>query len=292
MFTIGCDPEFFISDATSLVSAVGKVDGTKDKPLWLPTGSGLQYDNVALEFCSPVCMDVTGFVTTLRSTFQHIRSLIPFKINCLPSAYFPEEELQTDEAKEFGCEPDYNVWERKVNDPPDLIHPTFRTCGGHVHVGAEGGSPYEFLLELPGKEQTIKAMDLLLGLTSLCLDNSEEAIKRRTLYGKAGSFRPKSYGVEYRTLSNFWLKSPVLVNLVYSLTRDALELVRSGGLDSAVESVGGSEFVTSSINTPSSDTPATIYLDKIKPFMSEESTNLFEVALNYSFKSFEEEWNV
>jgi hypothetical protein len=31
-------------------------------------------------------------------------------------------------------------------------------------------------------------------------------VNRRLLYGKAGTIRIKPYGIEYRTLSNFWLK--------------------------------------------------------------------------------------
>jgi hypothetical protein len=39
----------------------------------------------------------------------------------------------------------------------------------------------------------------------------------RKLYGAAGRYRQPSYGVEYRTLSNFWLASPELVELVYDI---------------------------------------------------------------------------
>ena len=47
-------------------------------------------------------------------------------------------------------------------------------------------------------------MDFFLGLPSVLYDADTE---RRKLYGKAGAMRYKPYGVEYRTLSNAWLKN-------------------------------------------------------------------------------------
>ncbi len=44
--------------------------------------------------------------------------------------------------------------------------------------------------------------DLFLGLPSAGADKQG---KRRELYGKAGRYRPTSYGIEYRVLSNYWL---------------------------------------------------------------------------------------
>ena len=38
---------------------------------------------------------------------------------------------------------------------------------------------------------------------------------RRELYGMAGSFRPKSYGLEYRVLSNFWCFNPRYIEWVW-----------------------------------------------------------------------------
>ena len=54
------------------------------------------------------------------------------------------------------------------------------------------------------------------------MDKQEE---RREFYGKAGLFRPKEYGIEYRTLSNFWLDPKwnekrglnLIINNVFSL---------------------------------------------------------------------------
>ena len=58
----------------------------------------------------------------------------------------------------------------------------------------------------------IKTADLYLGVPSVILDNDTE---RRKLYGKAGCLRPKPYGVEYRTLSNFWIWDKKTISWVY-----------------------------------------------------------------------------
>jgi hypothetical protein len=43
------------------------------------------------------------------------------------------------------------------------------------------------------------------------------------MYGKAGAFRPKTYGVEYRSLSNKWIFDNKLVDIVYKLTETAVD---------------------------------------------------------------------
>jgi hypothetical protein len=48
----------------------------------------------------------------------------------------------------------------------------------------------------------IKFIDYLLFDYSKKWDKDEE---RRALYGQRGAFRPKPYGVEYRSLSNAWV---------------------------------------------------------------------------------------
>jgi hypothetical protein len=48
----------------------------------------------------------------------------------------------------------------------------------------------------------VKQLDWYLGGWSLKHDSDPT---RRTLYGRAGACRLKSYGVEYRVLSNFWM---------------------------------------------------------------------------------------
>ena len=47
------------------------------------------------------------------------------------------------------------------------------------------------------------------------------------MYGKAGAFRPKPYGMEYRVLSNFWLTSDVhMGNVFHLVSRAAIRVVK------------------------------------------------------------------
>lgn len=60
---------------------------------------------------------------------------------------------------------------------------------------------------------------MFLGVPSIVLDDDKE---RRSLYGSAGSFRFKEYGIEYRTLSNFWLKNKDFMSWVFDQTQLAI----------------------------------------------------------------------
>src|SRR5690606_20951516 len=89
---------------------------------------------------------------------------------------------------------------------------------GHVHVGYDNQ-------EAINPIQLVRALDLFLGIPSVLLDNDT---RRRQLYGKAGCFRKKPYGVEYRTLSNFWIHSEDLIKFVYKGARKAVAMVEKG----------------------------------------------------------------
>ena len=288
-FTIGTDPEFFLKKKTTkedrYISAIPYIKGTKEAPHILPNGAGLQWDNVAIEFASTVSSDKWSFIGGLETTLKHIQKLLnPYRLYmvCTPSAYFPEEEIQSQEAKEFGCSPDFNVWDRSVNEAPVPLSPVFRSCGGHVHVG------HPSLSSLEAKETMVKAMDVTCGLVSLILDNNKEAIERRTLYGKAGCFRPTKYGIEYRTLSNFWLKSPLFVELIYSLTKDALMLASKGEFLKDINP----DWIQDSINNPKQEVNPSSYRQVVEKYISGESSDLLNACITKKVESFNKEWGL
>jgi hypothetical protein len=180
----------------------------------------------------------------------------------------------------------------KVNDPPkNAAKNTFRSCGGHIHIGYVEGSKNVFLQDIEGKAMTIRVMDAVLGVVATILDNSKPAIERRKLYGKAGCFRPTEYGVEYRTLSNFWIKSPVLVELMYALTEEVISLMNHhlGG-----ELIGeiGPDTLQSVITEGQSEVASKIYEDVLKDYLTDGTKTLVEECIadinQYDFMS---EWD-
>lgn len=226
---LGCDPEIFFVDQSQVFrSVIGKIGGSKEHPLPLTDlgdGFAVQEDNVAAEFNIPPAKNAEEFVKSVQSTLnfliEGVRGSYGFDLSRVSAAEFPAEELANPKAQEFGCDPDFNAWTGRRNPRPKADSPYLRTAGGHIHVG------YTTDVSL-GKERAehakkiIRSMDLFLGVPSVLMDKGE---RRKELYGCAGAFRLKPYGVEYRTLSNFWIMSPRLCQWAWDNTLRAVQAV-------------------------------------------------------------------
>lgn len=216
---LGCDPEAFLVDVNGILrSSIGKIGGSKESPAPLPLGNGyaVQEDNVALEFNIPPASSEGEFLFSINRTLGFLGDIVDgsygYKISQLSAASFPEEELQDPAALEFGCDPDYNAWTGHRNPRPSAEDKSLRSCGGHVHIGYDR--------EKVSGEEIIKHMDLFCGVPSVLMDTGE---LRKQLYGKAGAFRYKPYGVEYRTLSNFWIFNDERIKWVWRNTNRAVD---------------------------------------------------------------------
>ena len=300
-FTIGTDTELFLQRKVDnkFISAIPFIDGTKHHPKILKSKTGnIQRDNVAVEFATNPAVAKSrkkkgNFVDIIKTTLSDVAEYIPkdCDLSMIASTDFNKSELEDEEAKIFGCDPDFNAWTVSMNNadhPEDL---TFRSCGGHIHVGFVKDSGNDFLLDFKGKLATIKMMDCFHGVISVLLDRSESSARRKELYGKAGAHRPKDYGVEYRVLSNYWLKSPELVMLMENLTNDVLKLIRNKKHTYILKMIGDGVVVNTINNNNIKD--AQIILDNIYKHLSKNSLFYLDMALekvdNYNFKK---EWKL
>lgn len=242
-FTIGCDPEVFIRESrkTAVVSAFGVVPGTKSSPHETPNGA-IQVDGMALEFnTKPVPLrgrypfrnqtsqPCATFSNAVNNVLADLKARMGKKYQFViePVADFDPEylEAQPDEAKELGCDPDFCAYTGEPNPRPDGDRP-FRTAAGHIHLGWDKDIPVNHPAHIEICSSFVKMLDATLGMYMTIIDKNGQ--RRRELYGKAGAFRPKSYGVEYRTPSNAWLVSRERMNAVYELCDFAVCRMRGG----------------------------------------------------------------
>jgi len=221
-FRCGADPEALLVDKTGhLKSVCGLLNGhDKWNPFQVPDmeqGFTFQEDNVCIEFGVPPASSAKEFKHHIKAVQKRfLQEYKHLKFSNLSCAVFPDEEMKHPAAHIFGCEPDYNAWTGKVNKKPAPPVPNLRSAGGHVHIETK----------LPIRK-VIQACDLFLGVPSVLMD--ELGSERRVLYGKPGCFRPKPYGGEYRTLSNFWFLNPdKYASWVWNGVARALEFVEGG----------------------------------------------------------------
>lgn len=222
---IGCDPEMFVTDGMEIVHSIGIIGGTKSAPLKVGHGA-LQEDNVLLEFNTDPTDVPELFLQYIRETQSSASDRIrSFGLRIVPnqsSHIYPSMEGFPDSAFEFGCTPDYNGLTGEVNPSPTSVNPNLRTAGGHVHIGWD-----HFATVTPELQGRVGVMcDYFLGLPSLLKDSDD---LRRELYGKACAIRYKPYGVEYRTLSNFWIWNDDDVKWVFHQAQAAYNAAVSYG---------------------------------------------------------------
>lgn len=223
---VGCDPEIFVKKGDHFVSAHGLISGDKQNPLKVNKGA-VQVDGMALEFNIDPAASEDQFVDNVKSVMATLASMVPdFQLAPVPVAHFTKEYMATQPpaALELGCEPDFNAYTGAVNLKPNAERP-MRTASGHVHIGwAEGQDPHSASHQ-SACHAVAKQCDIILGLASLFYDDDTE---RRSMYGKAGCLRYKPYGVEYRTLSNAWLRSEERMAWVFRNTKKAMDMLFSG----------------------------------------------------------------
>ena len=225
-FTIGADPEIFVGKDGKFVSGHGMVPGDKANPFKVDKGA-VQVDGMALEFNIDPAKSFEEFDNNLTSVKNTLESMIGDKEFLDVASVKFDDEFKRNvpmENLELGCEADYNAWTGCENEPPD-VNSNMRTAGGHVHIGGIFCSnPYR-PVHFKTCARLARLLDFHLGTFSVLWDHDDQ---RRSMYGKAGCFRPKPYGMEYRTLSNKWLFRSDLRKFVFDSVELALRDMFSG----------------------------------------------------------------
>jgi hypothetical protein len=230
---IGADVEMFLQHkhTKEIVSAEGIIKGSKYDPFVFDDTNrffSTSLDNVLAEFTIPPSITPTDFYNNIMKSVNYINGMIPQELIAvpLPAASLNDVWLQTENAQTFGCEPDFNAYTMCENIKPSAEDKNLRSAGGHIHIGYDGATPLGDYYT-PDQERCaiIQALDMHIGLPSVLIEPDN---KRKELYGKAGAFRPKSYGVEYRTISNFYLVSKEYIEYIHKQVTNAISWLNDG----------------------------------------------------------------
>jgi hypothetical protein len=215
-FRLGHDVEVFLfnQELKKHIAINGFINAGKHDPLQIPNapqGFTLQEDNVALEYGVPPAATVEEWVNNCMYVMERSKEWLPSNLTFskLSCTIFTDDQLEHPLSRVFGCEPDFNAYTKMANPSPRPPHPGMRSAGGHIHYETQAD-----------KIDLVKNLDLNLGVASVLMDEGEQ---RKQLYGKAGAHRPKPYGVEYRTLSNFWIHEKKFMEWVWRCSERAFE---------------------------------------------------------------------
>ena len=204
IFTIGTDPEFFTTKNGKIDSVAGKLGCTKDQKLDLAPDVRLQEDNVLAEFDINPQQGFKAFDDNVKRGLDLVnKKLSELDMELaygISSHIFTETELASFDksAFVFGCTPDFNAFTGQKNPSPQAANAGLRTAGGHVHIGFGQTAP----VDMKAQQCAGVLCDYYLSLLSVLMDTDT---RRKELYGKASCIRFKEYGIEYRSLSNFWV---------------------------------------------------------------------------------------
>lgn len=223
LVTFGSDPEFFFSKNGEVVIA-GEV--LPEKGLKAGIGKFI-IDGVQAEFNPPPETCRARMFSNFRALFSYLRETIrqDVELDFSQIKKLPKKQLDKIEEKhkKFGCDPSKNYYGKSDITVDPMVYP-FRSAGGHIHLGRHNTYTNK-VLENP--DRLVPILDLIVGNTCVLIDRDKGNIERRKVYGRAGEYRLPPHGLEYRTLSNFWLRSYPLMSMVFGLARFAINIVAS-----------------------------------------------------------------
>lgn len=231
--TIGADPEVFVRRGNTFVSAhiFHNSCGSKRNPTKTKHGF-VQVDGMALEFNVTPSRTKQEFIDNVTNCFTDLAEIVAsrgghdFQLDPIPSVRFDPDYLEglPDAVKVLGCNPDFDGSTGQMNPAPDGST-NIRTGAGHIHFGfTHVKDPFN----KKHFEECCKLathMDYFLGLDSLYWDHDQI---RRSMYGMPSAFRPKTYGMEYRTPSNRWLEKQETIGRVFDLAKGGYRAFREG----------------------------------------------------------------
>ena len=221
--TYGCDPELFLSKNGVVVGSETVIPKDGLTRYGKIIRDGIQVElNPKPSYCRQlICETIFSQIKTLQDIADKGGLSLDMRVT-VPIEKTTMDSLSKD-SKVFGCNSSFNVY-GELLDIASIDGETHmkRSAGGHIHIGA---SDPKILEILKNPDRLVPILDLVVANTMVMIDRDEGNIERRKMYGRAGEYRTPIHGLEYRTLSNFWLNNYTLSSMAFGLVSQAIDIV-------------------------------------------------------------------
>lgn len=229
---LGCDPELFLTTKDGQV--VGSERYLPEAGLTGVSGQGTAckviLDGVQVELNPPASHCRQELASRIGAAMAALKvhlagkDVVAMVASGSAVVEVSAEELNrlSEKSKMLGCAPSNNYYDKGMTIDVNPATYTKRSAGGHIHLGFSGSPEL-----MNHREELVPILDALLGNTSVMIDLDPNAAERRKVYGRAGETRSPYYGLEYRTLSNFWLRSYPLMSGVFAIARHAVSVLNT-----------------------------------------------------------------
>lgn len=283
----GCDPEFFFEKKGKIIGSEKIIDrdkGFKVIDAYTNGGTGsicgdhdskFIVDGVQVELNPRPDSCRARLGNEISKCFRNLQRKMledpELSINFSPTIEITTEELDTldEKSKVFGCAPSINASEKSTSKiTVDAATYRYRSAGGHIHLGRLENVVVN---SFDKPDSLVDILDIIVGNTCVLIDRDEGNKKRREIYGRAGEYRLPSYGIEYRTLSNFWLRAYPLASFVFALSRMAVSIAEDPELAEEIHTFVSMDKIREAINENNFDL-ALDNFQKLKPFIESISS--------------------
>ena len=228
-FKVGFDPEVFVRDLASgrVIPGFEIRPGRKLSPAAALGPTDVYPDGFALEFATEprTCL---AFATDATQTGLRLAARAAEKVggelSLVDVVHIPNLRDYRPQQIALGCSPSENAYDTRAELPEDPYELPFRTIGCHIHFGRREATSEALYPE--AVQPIVQALDFVVGPVMTSLLAGLEDPLRRTVYGRAGEFRYKPYGFEYRVPSAAIMWHPVVFNIVVNLARNVVALMQ------------------------------------------------------------------
>lgn len=288
--SFGADPEFFFKKDGDVIGAEKVITpqkkhiftgnwGADHEPIYKEVVAERQsviIDGVQAEFNVEPNTCRQSFSTNLAFCFQKAAEQIKGKgitASFAQTVSVEKDEMESlsESAQQFGCAPSKNAYGETKISIKDASKYYKRSAGGHIHLGsyAEHLKP----------EMVVPVLDIVLGNTCVLIDRDAGNVERRKVYGRAGEYRMPKHGLEYRVLSNFWLRSYQTMSFVLGMARFAVSIANNPEARAILVSLVNMQDIQDAINNNDA-TLAQANFDKIKEFLASIEIAEYSAAEN------------